>query len=274
MLFPKPECKYTEVFPGLLWIPFFDDKKKDPVIPCLLVPSPTPSDKIIVYFHGNAEDLYHVSSFLEPIVTIWKVISIYQVHAIAVEYPTYGLYKKASMSEKNMRKTALSVYQYLIEEHHLSPDQIIFFGRSIGSGLACYLAHQRPSAALVLVAPFRSVKKVSEEHVGCISCCAPNIFKNDEAISQVKCPTAIVHGMIDEVIHHSNGHELHKVSGASPDDKFLSQPEHVTHNKFMIKKDIADPVKKFLNDRGVLGTPKGSILDIKKFKAVLIGSSL
>ncbi len=50
--------------------------------------------KIIVYFHGNAEDIGLAYDLL------YKFSREMQMHLIAIEYPGYGLYKTCEPSEE------------------------------------------------------------------------------------------------------------------------------------------------------------------------------
>ena len=55
-------------------------------IPCLFLPNEKEGNKLLIYFHGNAEDIglsfEHLYMFGESI----------GMHVLAVEYPGYGLY--------------------------------------------------------------------------------------------------------------------------------------------------------------------------------------
>jgi hypothetical protein len=55
-------------------------------IPCLYLPNAAGSTKLLIYFHGNAEDVGLASELLDYVRTLLKV------HVIAVEYPGYGVY--------------------------------------------------------------------------------------------------------------------------------------------------------------------------------------
>ena len=73
VIFPKPEPTYNSVNLNLIWIPkrvnladysgcttssFFGNSVPDNFkIPCLFLPSEKPTKKIVIYFHGNAEDI-------------------------------------------------------------------------------------------------------------------------------------------------------------------------------------------------------------------------
>jgi abhydrolase domain-containing protein 17 len=88
----------------------------------------------MICFHGNAEDIGYSSYFFKPLSNIWKC------HILAVEYPTYGVYKDRDLNQDNIIEDSLHIYDFLIQKIGLQHDQIIVFGRSMGSGGACALA--------------------------------------------------------------------------------------------------------------------------------------
>lgn len=58
ILFPAPKSSYNEDLDGLIWIP-----NKDKNIPCTYYEYMEGSDKILLFFHGNAEDIGLASQF-------------------------------------------------------------------------------------------------------------------------------------------------------------------------------------------------------------------
>lgn len=77
----------------------------------------------MIYFHGNAEDAGDSINFFSSITPSWKT------HVISVEYPTYGIYKNAKISEKRIYKDAEDIYDFLTNENGVEPHKIIVFGR-------------------------------------------------------------------------------------------------------------------------------------------------
>jgi hypothetical protein len=72
----------------------------------MYLPSRVASGKIMVYFHGNAEDIGLASDILTHIRDKMKI------NVLAVEYPGYGIYK-GQPSSSQIIKDALTVYDYL-----------------------------------------------------------------------------------------------------------------------------------------------------------------
>jgi abhydrolase domain-containing protein 17 len=137
----------------------------------------------------------------------------------------------------------------------IPPQDIIVFGRSIGTGPATYLAGKSESSALVLFSPYTSLRSVAKEHVGCCSCCAPDIFKSIDMIKQIKVPIYLIHGAKDRVISVENTEELYKACHPNnPDLKQKHLPEHMTHNDFDLIVDFVKPAADFFKLNKVIGT--------------------
>ena len=63
-------------------------------IPCLFLPYYAGSNKVLIYFHANAEDVGLTYQFLDQIRTAAKI------NVIAPEYPGYGIYNKINMKKE------------------------------------------------------------------------------------------------------------------------------------------------------------------------------
>lgn len=64
------------------------------VIPCLFLPCEEGGNKVVIYFHGNAEDIGLAFDMLYLFGLELKM------HVLAVEYPGYGLYKTSKPCEQ------------------------------------------------------------------------------------------------------------------------------------------------------------------------------
>lgn len=98
-------------------------------IPCLFLPYDRGSSKVLVYFHGNAEDIGLAYDML------LHIRNSLMVHVLAIEYPGYGVYK-GKPSAKQILEDAETVMGYLINSLSISSKDIFVFGRSIGAGPA------------------------------------------------------------------------------------------------------------------------------------------
>jgi pimeloyl-ACP methyl ester carboxylesterase len=98
----------------------------------------------VIYFGGNAED---VSRDIPDLVAAFPSDAVYALH-----YPGYGG-SSGTPSQQSIFDDSLALFDRVKAEHQ----NITVVGRSLGSGVAVWIASQRPIAQLVLVTPFDSL---------------------------------------------------------------------------------------------------------------------
>lgn len=106
---------------------------------------------VVIYFHGNVGNL-----------SKWGHVYGSQFHETGydlfiMDYRRYGK-STGKVSEKHFFEDAQEVYRF-VNEHYAS-EQIIIYGRSIGSGCASYLASKVKAKRLILETPFSSVPEL------------------------------------------------------------------------------------------------------------------
>jgi hypothetical protein len=104
----------------------------------------------VVYFGGNSELVTHRRGFFED---VFRDYSIY-----LIDYRGYGD-SEGSPSETALFSDALAIYDHLITRH----DSITAYGRSLGSGVAVYLAANRRLEKLILLTPYDSVAAIAQK---------------------------------------------------------------------------------------------------------------
>jgi len=107
---------------------------------------------LIIYFGGNAED---VSWFV-------GMADRFPGHSLLVlNYRGYGG-SGGRPGESALFADALLAYDYASQRSDLDPLRFVAMGRSLGSGVAVYLASQRRLAGLILVTPYDSVRALAQ----------------------------------------------------------------------------------------------------------------
>ena len=160
-------------------------------IPCLFLPCEEGGNKVVLYFHGNAEDIGLAFDLL------YMFGAEMQMHVIAVEYPGYGLYKTSKPDEAKMKDDADAIYDYLTQVVGVKESDVILFGRSMGSGPTSYLASRKECHSLLLMSPYMSIKDAARSLFGWASFLSVIVyerFRNIDLISKAKCPCFFLHG--------------------------------------------------------------------------------
>ncbi|CAI2375165.1 unnamed protein product [Moneuplotes crassus] len=265
LIFPAPNSSYDQKAfeKDLIYIPrrTSDDhfkpretgnkKSKKQYIPCLFLPYTQGSTKIMIYFHGNAEDLGQAYQLLNHIRNTLKL------HVIAVEFPGYGIYP-GTPNSKEILEDANTVFEFITDRCDWKPKDIILFGRSIGTGPATELAAGKEPGALLLMSGYTSIRGVVKHISGYFTqYLVAERFNNLEMMSYVKCPTFLIHGQQDELIPYSHSERLHEKCGGPCT---LVLPAHMDHNEFDFFDDLSHPFYFFLLQCNVSIKQKGQLV--------------
>lgn len=131
----------------------------------------------------------------------------------------------------------------------ISPNNIIVFGRSLGTGPSIYLSSQCKVSALILISPLLSIRHVVKDLLGkLISYCFKNIFQNVEMIDKVTCPILIIHGQNDALIKYYHSTELYNRAKVPCE---LILPENMDHNEFDFFQEFSEPLLDFISRNAI-----------------------
>ena len=162
---------------------------------------------IIVYFHGNADNLSRWGLVVEPFLE-------YGYEVLVVDYRGYGK-STGKRTKKSMITDAEQVYAWATEKW--SQDEIILYGRSLGSSFASYLAGKYSPKQVILEAPFHSIGDMARR----LAWMYPTKgilrynFNNEQSLRAAKCPITIIHGTDDGIVPLSSGKKLHEAIKSS-----------------------------------------------------------
>lgn len=157
---------------------------------------------VIVYFHGNQGNL-----------TRWGKVAEYFVKfdhdVVIMDYRGYGK-STGKRSLKKLFEDAELFYQYAIDQY--GEDQVTIYGRSLGTGIASYLAGQHNPKRLILETPYYSMSQMAQRYYPIYpsGLALKYKFQSFKYLHTAKCPIFIFHGTEDEVVPYSQGLKLHE----------------------------------------------------------------
>ena len=154
----------------------------------------------ILYFHGNAGNLQRWGQLTEFFVEM-------NYSVIVMDYRGYG----KSTGKKSMEKLyADSELWYSYAKQEYSENEIIVYGRSLGTTFATYLASHNQPKNLILESPFYSIEEVAKSRFPFlpIKSLLHYKFPTYQYINKVSCPITIYHGTKDSVINYKQGEKL------------------------------------------------------------------
>lgn len=158
--------------------------------------------KVVMVFHGNGSAVYSNHDIFRDVMAegygVWSV-----------GYPGYP------GSEGNPTQEALVIAaerQYdLLLAQGVKSENIIFYGTSLGSGIAAQLAAKHKPALLIMDAPFNSVLDMGRKQVPWlpVSLLMKDKFQSDKALAGLGVPLIWIHGTADRIIPISQGQKLY-----------------------------------------------------------------
>lgn len=194
------------------------------------------SNKVVLYFHGNAGSLKS-----------WQYVYEDFQHLLfnffIIDYRGYGK-STGEISEQGLYTDAEAAYDYLLSKGFTS-ENIIIYGRSIGSGIAVNVAMNKNVNALILESPLSSAKKIANEKFPWLfpSFYLKYEFDNLAKINKVKSPVLIMHGTVDGVIPMHHGKMLHNTFEG---EKSLMLFEGGGHNNLSEFPEFREGIVQFL----------------------------
>jgi pimeloyl-ACP methyl ester carboxylesterase len=207
-------------------VPFEEIKipvKKDEVLSAILFKTKAPKG-IVIYFHGNARNVSNYAVKTPDFIN-------HGYDVLMMDYPTFGK-STGPLTEAKIYADALHMYEMARQRY--SPDGIIIYGRSLGSGVAAQLASIRDCRHLILEAPFYNMTDMANRFVPIYpySLMLEYKFPTNEYLKKVTAPVTIIHGTNDHTIPLSSGKKLEAL--LKPGDKFIpiDGADHDNLNKY------------------------------------------
>ena len=176
------------------------------------------SKGIVYYLHGNAGSLKN-----------WGIVAGQFVEmgydVLIMDYRGYGK-STGKISERALFSDAQHIYNYIKKKYN--ENQIIVYGRSIGTGIAAFIASENEPEKLILESPYFSMADLAKNTFPLIpSFLIRYPLRTYEYIKSTTCPVYIFHGTNDEFIPYKSSLKLKELFKKG-DELFLIQGGH--HN--------------------------------------------
>jgi hypothetical protein len=188
---------------------------------------------LMIYFGGNNEP---VPPFFLRNFKGWNVAFI--------NYRGYGL-SDGIPTQQNLKNDALTIYDTLSRREDIDNQNIVMMGRSLGTGVAIYLAKERTVQGVVLISPYDSIKGVQGDQFPFIpSVLIKNDYNPVELVKSIKVPVLCFIGDQDHFIFPKRSRSLIKVWGGESNIRTI---EGANHENIYLSHFIYDDTVLFLN---------------------------
>ena len=171
-----------------------------------LIPGRSPTT--LLYSHGNGGNM-------AGRVTIARMlVDRLGVGVFMYDYRGYGR-SEGAPSEAGLVSDALGARAALLREG-VAADDIVYFGRSLGSAVTVDLALAHPPRGVVLESPFASVRAMANTVLPAAGYLFSTRWDSLAKIGKLRAPLLVLHGDADETIPYAQGQALF---AAAPEPK-------------------------------------------------------
>jgi pimeloyl-ACP methyl ester carboxylesterase len=159
-----------------------------------------PRKGIVLYFHGNMRNIERYANqapfFTKEGYDVWMV-----------DYPGFGK-STGQRTEQMMYDDALRMYALASKE--VNHQQLVIYGRSIGTGIASFLASKVPCQQLLLETPYYNIEMLARHYAPIfpVKYLMHYRFPTNEYLQEVAAPITIIHGTNDEIIPYRHARRL------------------------------------------------------------------
>lgn len=196
---------------------------------------------MVMWFHGNAGTI--ADRLDNARLLLDRGLSLFMV-----EYRGYGK-NGGEPSEKGIYQDGQGAYDYLIARG-TAPENLIIFGRSLGSTVAVYVASGNECAGVILETAFTNMADMAKAHFPII----PGLgsfkdkFCSIDRIPSIGAPILFIHGDRDELVPYEFGRKLFE---AAPSEKEFYTIPGAHHNDTYVVggKEYFDRFERFVLDK-------------------------
>ncbi len=152
-----------------------------------------PEKQTFIFFHGNAGNA-------ADRIPAMKILLKAGHSVVLAEYRGYGG-NPGKPSEDKLIMDARRLMDDIIKQG-VNEQDIILMGRSLGTGVATFLATEYDVAALVLISAYSSLPEVAAEYYPFfpVSLLMRDRFDNLDRIKNITAPLLVFHGEMDRII--------------------------------------------------------------------------
>jgi fermentation-respiration switch protein FrsA (DUF1100 family) len=184
------------------------------------VPS-SASSLATVFLHGNAGNITHRAGHALAITSAGSSV-------LLLDYRGYGK-SDGTPSEAGLYADADAAYESLTHSGY-PPERIVLHGESLGCAVAVDVAVRKQCAAVILEAPFESMRRMAARVVPFVGPLLVHGFDTLRKVRRIRVPLFVMHGDQDEIVPFSQGTAVYN---AAPQPKSFWRVEGGHHNDLL-----------------------------------------
>ncbi|WP_421865620.1 alpha/beta hydrolase [Motiliproteus sp.] len=173
---------------------------------------------LLIYYGGNAEE---ISWNLEP-------LGRFNASLLLINYRGYG-HSSGKPSEAALKEDALWLLDQITTEYQIPLARTFVMGRSLGSGIAAYVAAERAIAASILVTPYDNFIALGRLHYPWlpVDWLAKHRFESDRLAAQIASPALSLLAGKDRIVPPERGRRLMSLWGGETEILEFERADHI-----------------------------------------------
>ena len=192
---------------------------------------------LLIYFGGNAEDITHM---------LFEQNHFKGYSLLLISYRGYGL-SGGKPGQKTLCSDALFLYDHFSAKPEVDNSRILLMGRSLGSGVAVYLASRRSVEGVILISPYDSMTALVKEFYPWLpaTLLLKHPFDSLTLAPAIKAPLLTIIGSHDTIIVPQRSKILAQAWGGKSK---LVEIKGVGHNELGQQQQFWDAIEDFIDD--------------------------
>ena len=164
-----------------------------------------------------------------------------------VNYRGYGL-SGGHPTERALLADAVAIYDHFIGQPNVDPARVVIIGRSLGSGVASYLASQRPASGVLLITPFDSITEVAQDFYPFlpVRLILGNLYDSAALAPKLTMPLRMIVAGRDEVIAARHSERLFTLWAGPKEQVTIAS---AGHNDLQGHREYWQAIQEFLQRR-------------------------
>jgi fermentation-respiration switch protein FrsA (DUF1100 family) len=202
--------------------------------------------KTILFSHGNTGNLSGRQNYLKLLIEAGAAVFIY-------DYRGYGK-SEGGPTIRGICEDGVVAYDYLINERGVKPKDIVLYGESLGTAVACEIGAERDPCAIILQSGFSSLKRISEDTMPFTKLYPAALFPKpllnaaERMSSRKNCyPLLLIHGHKDKVVPFAHAEEI--LARACEPKRLIPLPECAHSDIWCTSPELfVEAVREFLKE--------------------------
>lgn len=168
---------------------------------------PGKEDMTLLWCHGSGSN---VGDHVHAIRDFHRRL---RVNLFIFDYRGYGV-SEGNASEKGTYLDAEAAFSHLRSRSDVNPARIVFYGYSLGTGVAVEMAVRHQPHAVILESPFTSILAAAKLRLPGLFACVPfgalvqSRYDSLSKIKNIRSPLLVLHGDSDRAVPYELGREL------------------------------------------------------------------